>query len=138
MAYGKMTSALLHRFVGTPGGSVGTTTQLGDIPMWFAAFSANPLTAPDPLTVEVLGATIVRPQAAWAAFGLTGLVNSADVEFLALPAGSHLAAVGLFDAEVNGTLMAADTLDTPLDFPVGGAWVLPAGEYFLGFDLVGL
>lgn len=135
-SYGRMTPNLLARLVGTVGAGV-PTQQLVDIPMWFALFNADALVAPDPLTIEIGSGAYTRPAAAWTNYGTTGLV-CVDIVFHAIPASSHIACVGLFDAETNGNLLAADSLDTPVDMPLGGTWEIPAGEYFLGFDLTGL
>lgn len=136
MSYGRMTPNLLAKFVGTVGAGV-PAQQLVDIPLWFAVFSADALAAPDPLTIEIGGGGYTRPVAAWTPYGTTGLV-CVEIDFHALPPASHISCVGLFDAEINGNLQAADSLDAPVDLPLGGTWILPAGEFFLGFDLTGL
>lgn len=138
-----MTPNLLARFVGSVGAST-PAQQLVDIPMWFALFSADALAAPDPLTIEIGSGAYSRPVAVWEQYGDTGLVCVTTL-FSSIPAGAHIACVGLFDAAVNGNLLAADIItdpDTgapvPVDLPLGGSWVLPTGEFFLGFDLTGL
>lgn len=136
MSYGRMTPNLLARFVGTVGSGV-PAVQLVDIPMWFAIFSGDALVAPDPLTIEIGAGGYTRPAAAWTQYSSTGLV-CVETDFHSIPPASHIACVGLFDAEINGNLLAADTLDTAVDLPAGGTWVLPDGEFFLGFDLTGL
>lgn len=139
---GRMTSHLLHRIVGHPGGTVPSIAQLTDIPVWWGLFYDNPLVVTDPTTVEILGGTYERPEHTvpgdWDAFGLTGLVNSIDVEFLNIPPGNSIHAVGLWDDDTGGKLLGADVLDDPVNFPDGGSWVLPAGDFYFGFDIVGL
>lgn len=134
MSYGTMTPYLLHQLVAGP------ATALIDIPMWYGLFFSDPAVASDPLAVEILGAGYNRPEASWSAYGDTGLVAAADVPFLGLPAGTHAVSIGLFDADINGHLLASDNFDPSevIDLPTGGSWVMPSGEFFLGFDLTGL
>ena len=140
MAVGRMTPYLLSQFVGTPGGSSITVPQLADIPMWFGMCFADPFTVGDPLTVEILGDGYDRPDAVWDSYGDTGLVTLEETAFLSLPVGTLGVAIALFDADVNGNMLAAANLDPGdyIDLPDGGAWIMPAGEFFLGFDLVGI
>lgn len=139
MPYGTMTPFLLSKFVGGPGG-VTTFTQLYDLPMWFGLFIADPRPSATPAALEVGGPLYHRPVASWETFGLTGLVNDIDIEFIGLPVDTNANAIGLWDAEVNGNLLAGDLFPegAGVDLALGGRWILPAGEFFLGFDLTGL
>lgn len=138
MAYGKLSQWYLSQVVGQAGGVITIMPQLVDTAINFALFTADPLVAADPLTVELQGGTYGRPDAVWSQFNPTGLVNRDDISFQGIPAGAIVTSVGVFDAVVNGHLIGADNFDSPLSFPTGGSWELPAGEFFLGFDLTGL
>lgn len=138
MAYGKISQWYLSQIVGQVGGAVVPVTQLVDVAANFALFTADPLVAADPLAVEIQGGTYGRPDAAWTQYNPTGIVNRDDIGFYGIPAGIVVTSVGVFDDVVNGNLVGADNFDTPLTFPTGGSWQLPAGEFFLGFDLTGL
>ena len=37
----------------------------------------------------------------------------------------------------NGELMASDLFPEPVDYPSGGTWVLPIGEFAIGFNAPG-
>jgi hypothetical protein len=56
------------------------------------------------------------------------------VVFSGIPIGAHVAGLAVFNADFNGDLLASDLLPEPVDYPSGGTWVLPIGEFALGFN----
>jgi hypothetical protein len=104
---------------------------------WLSLVAADPFTVGDPLTVEVVGGSLARQQGVWVRTSATLLTLDETVVFHGLPPGARVAGVAGFDDDVNGHLLFADLLDTPQDFPSGGTFVLPAGEYVLGIDVPG-
>lgn len=139
MPFGTMTPFLLSKFVGGPLGEP-FAFPLYTMPMWFGLFIADPRPSADPAALEVGGPLYHRPVASWETFGLTGLVNDIDIEFIGLPVDTNATAIGLWDAEVGGNLLAGEVFPDGegVDLALGGRWTLPAGEFFLGFDLTGI
>lgn len=101
---------------------------------WMTLVSADPHAVSDPLTVEL---TTTRYLGTWDRTSATSITNSSALSFPGLPAGAHVAGMAAFDAEVNGNLIFADLLDTEEDYPDGGTYVLPTGEYVVGIDVAG-
>lgn len=99
---------------------------------WLTLVSTNPAALSDPLTAEIIGGTLTRHQSTWTRSPLT-LITASAVIFSGIPAGAHVAGVAVFNASFNGLMLASDVLAIPADYPSGGTWVLPAGEYTLGF-----
>jgi hypothetical protein len=109
--------------------------QADDI--WLALVSADPLAVSDPMTVEVVGEALAREQSDWEHTTPTMMTLLNSVLFTGLPPGAHVAGVAGFDAPFNGHLLFSDLLDSPVDFPSGGSYTLPAGEYVIGIDTPG-
>lgn len=101
---------------------------------WMTLVNADPLAVSDPLTVEL---TTTRIEGAWVRTSATSITLTSPLVFPGLLPGAHVAGVAGFDAEVNGNLTFADLLDTAVDYPDGGTFTLPAGEYVVGIDIAG-
>jgi hypothetical protein len=102
---------------------------------WLSIVSADPLVVADPQTSEVVGGTVARMEGSWTRTSATSMTLNSALTFRGLPAGAHVAGVAGFDAEFNGNLLFSDLLDEPVDFPNGGTYVVPAGEYVIGIDI---
>ena len=102
---------------------------------WLALVSANPMTASDPLAVEIIGTVYARQLGIWVRTSPTLLTLDSAVVWTNLVPGTVVAGVAGFDAEFNGNLLFADLLIDPLNYPNGGAYALPSGQYVLGLDL---
>lgn len=114
------------------------TDDLQDRPHWGTLFSADPYTVSEPATVELAGATFARQDGSgmFTRSSTTTLTVTTAVIFRGLEPGAVVAAVGFFDDAFASTLLLHRAmLPAPVDFPSGGTWVLPAGEYVTGFDL---
>lgn len=127
MELGRFTSSYISRWIDA---LVAADTYLSLV-------NADPFTVSDPLTVELSGGGYVRQQlsgAEWTRVDPTLIVNTDSVVWH-VPVGATIAGVAAFEVAVNGTMVFADLLDTPVTMPLGGAWVLPAGELFVGVDV---
>lgn len=110
-------------------------------PKWMAIFSSDPDGLLMPETVEVSGEVYSRQDSIWLRTGAVVLtLNEASI-WRNLPPGSVVAAVGAFDDPFAGELVFSepirdpDTGDpTPISYPSGGTFVLPAGELELRID----
>lgn len=102
---------------------------------WMALVYANPMTAPDPLAVEVIGTVYARQSGIWVRTSPTLLTLNAALVWLNLVPGTVVAGVAGFDAEFNGNLLFADMLPTPKTYSAGGNYSLPSGQFVLGLDL---
>lgn len=96
-----------------------------------ALFSADPMGVSSPATVEVVGQTYARQDSVWTRTGPTTLTLAQPCIWRSLPPGAVVAAVGAFDDPFQGVLLFADLLTPQAEFPSGGTYVLPAGEYVL-------
>jgi len=108
--------------------------------LYLALFFTDPQTVSDPLSVEVVGGVYSRQLGVWTRSAPNVLTLSEAVVFPGLPPGTSLVAVGVFDAAFNGTFIASDLIpapDSPVSYPSGGTYVLPAGQYILGIDVSG-
>lgn len=101
---------------------------------WMTCVSADPLAVADPLTVEL---TTTRQQGTWVRTSASSITLTSALLFPGLPAGAHVAGVAAFDVAVNGNLLFSDLLVVEVDFPNGGTFTLPAGEYVVGIDIAG-
>lgn len=106
--------------------------DLDETEKWLTLVSDDPEGAVDPLTVEIIGGTLTRHESLWSRTPLLLTIDSAVV-FSGIPVGAHVAGIACFNADFNGDLLASDLFDTPVDYPSGGTWVLPAGEFAMGF-----
>lgn len=97
--------------------------------------SADPGGSTDPLTVEIVGGTLARQTSIWLRTGPTALTLEVPVLFPGIPPGGHVAGVAGFDAAFNGTMLFYDLFDVAIDYPSGGTFLLPGGEYVLGVDI---
>lgn len=102
--------------------------------LWGAIFHQNPLTN-DPLASEVSGPSYTRPSCPMSRSAYNLLVSLDLLDWPSLPAGTHIAWAGAFDADVNGTLQFAAPLDVAVDLLSGGPFTLPAGELVAGLDV---
>lgn len=101
---------------------------------WLTLVSADPLAVSDPLTVEL---TTTRIQGTWFRTSASSLTLTSPLVFPGLLGGAHVAGVAGFDLAVNGNMLFAGLLSVAVDFPDGGTFTLPAGEYVLGIDVPG-
>ena len=108
--------------------------DLEEAEKWLTLVSDDPEGASDPLTVEIIGGSLTRHQATWARTPLL-LTTTAAVIFSGIPVGAHVAGLAVFDADFNGNLLASDLFPEPVDYPSGGTWVLPSGEFAFGFNV---
>lgn len=104
-------------------------------PKWLTVVSADPLAVSNPLAVEL---ATTRVLGTWVRSSTYAMTLTSPLVFPGLPAGTHVAGVAGFDDTVNGHLLFSDLLDTPVDFPDGGTYTLPAGEYVIGIDIPGV
>ena len=104
--------------------------------LWLTLVSDDPEGVSDPLTVEIIGSTLTRHQTTWSRTPLL-LTTSRSVVFSGIPVGAHVAGLAVFNADFNGDLLASDLFPEPVDYPAGGTWVLPIGEFAIGFSAPG-
>jgi hypothetical protein len=109
--------------------------QLAGMVHWLALVNADPYGVSDPLTVEVLGDLYDRIAPTWERSAPNVLMLADTVYWRNLTPGTRVAGVAGFDAPFNGHMLYADLLDAPIDYPTGGNFILPQGEYFLGVDV---
>lgn len=108
---------------------------------WATGFSQDPHGVADPLAVEIVGGGLARQTTTWTRTGPNTLTLAAPIKLAGLAPGTVLAAIGFFDAAANGNFLAADLFrdavgsPSPIVYPSGGTYVLPAGEYVLGIDV---
>lgn len=102
---------------------------------WLTVVSADPLAVSNPLTVELITTRILG---VWVRSSTYAMTLTIPLVFPDLPSGAHVAGVAGFDAPVNGHLLFSDLLDTPVDFPEGGTYILPGSEYVIGIDIPGV
>ena len=100
--------------------------------LWLTLVSDDPEGVSDPLTVEIIGGTLTRHQTTWSRTPLL-LTTAGSVVFSGIPVGAHVAGIACFNADFNGDLLASDLFPEPVDYPSGGTWVLPTGEFAMGF-----
>ena len=116
----------------------GWIDQLAAMPHWGALFSADPLGVGTPSSVEVPGGTYARQDTSglWTRSSVAVLTLNTACIFRGLPPGASVAAVGFFDSAFGSTgFLHRALLPAAVNFPSGGTWVLPAGEYAAGLDL---
>lgn len=89
--------------------------------LWAALLTQDPRTVQDPLTVELVSSAYSRPEAR------TSSGSRPQIAFLGIPAGATIAAIGLFDAAVNGNLRFIYVLDDPYRFAQGGSIAIAGG-----------
>lgn len=89
--------------------------------LWAALLTQDPRTVQDPLTVELVSSAYSRPEAR------TSGGARPQINFLGIPAGATIAAIGMFDAPVNGNLRFIYVLDEPYQFGKGGSISIPGG-----------
>ena len=106
-------------------------------PKWLTIVAADPQATANPYTAEVSGTALVRVSGTWARTGIGSLTLTSAISFPDLPYGAHVAGVAGFDAATGGNLLFADLLDEPKDYPSGGTYTLPGGQYVVGIDLPG-
>lgn len=103
---------------------------------WMALFHADPLSVVYPAAVEVVGVTYSRQESLWLRAGATILELEDGLVWESLPPGTVVAAVGAFeDAFDSDSFLFRDMLPEPITYHGGGTYVLPAGEFTIGFDL---
>lgn len=104
-------------------------------PTWLGLFASDPFAASDPLMVEHFAPTYSRPPMTFSRTGPRLLTSAAAASWQGLPVGAPVAAIGGFDAPVNGRLrFALPEADDAVIRP-GGLYSLPAGSIYLGVDL---
>ena len=104
---------------------------------FLALFAADPYGVSDPLTVEIISEVYARQAPVYVRTAFNLLTLDEVVVWHSLAPGTSVVAIGGFDNEENGTLLYADVLDTPKNFPTGGTYVLPADEWVVGIDVAG-
>lgn len=116
----------------------GWTDQLVARAHFGALFASDPLGTGSPASVEIAGATYSRQDASglWTRSTARSLTLNAPLVWRSIPPGVSVAAVGFFDTAFGtGGFLHRSMLAAPVGFPAGGSWVLPAGEYAVGFNL---
>lgn len=108
--------------------------QLAVLPMWFGLSNSDPNVS-DPATSELLGSSYTRQKAAFFRAGPYMLLQPADVPFHGLPIDAVVAAITVWDAKFGGNLRAAFVLNTPINFPAGGDYTVPGGQFEIGLDV---
>ena len=108
--------------------------EIEALDIWMAAFSADPEGAGDPALLEIIGGTYVRQTSAWTRTSALTLTLASPVIFSGIPPGGVIAAIGGFDDAFAGTFLFSDLLPDPESYPSGGTYVLPAGEFVVGFE----
>jgi len=104
------------------------------IDKYLALFADDPL-AGDPLAAEIVGGIYARQLSSWTRSSDYALTLAAGVLWRSLVPGTVVRAVGAFDAAFNGNLLFRTLLVTPVEYPSGGTYPLPAGEYVVGLDV---
>lgn len=111
----------------------GWVDELAAKTIFLALFSADPAGSSNPAALEIIGGVYARQDTLWTRTSPSLLTLNEDAIFRNLPPGAAVAAVGGFDAAFNGNLLFSDVLAEPLSFPVGGTYIVPAGQYAVGF-----
>ncbi len=88
-------------------------------PLWGGLLNQDPITVQDPLTVELVSRVYSRTEA------YNGSVWF-EMIFFSIPAGSSIAAVGFFDAPINGSMRFARVFPEPYIFAKGGSMTFSA------------
>jgi hypothetical protein len=102
---------------------------------WMTLFSADPDGLAIPTTVEISGDVFARQESLWTRTGPATLTLAEVVRFRNLPPGTVIAAVGAFDGPLSGTIVFSDPVaPEPLEYPSGGTFTIPAGEYELRIE----
>lgn len=108
--------------------------QLSSISLWFGLADADPNVS-DPATAELIGASYTRALASFAAIGPYALLQPSDIRFSGLPIDAVVAAVTVWDAKIGGNMRAAFVLTSPINFPAGGDYTVPGGQFEIGLDV---
>lgn len=108
--------------------------ELSSISLWFGLSDSDPNVS-DPATAELIGASYSRMIAGFTAIGPYALLQPADIVFSGLPMDAVVAAVCVWDAKIGGNMRAAFVLSTPLNFPAGGDYTIPGGQFEIGLDV---
>ena len=101
---------------------------------YLALFASDPLVG-DPLAAEIVGGIYARQDSVWTRSTDYALTLTEGVLWRSLVPGTVVRAVGAFDAAFNGNLLFRTLLDAPVEYPTGGTYPLPAGEYVVGIDV---
>lgn len=99
-----------------------------------ALCATSPL-AGDPLAAELTGGEYHRWEMPMTRTAFNLLANSTLIVWWNLPPGAHISWLAAFDAHINGNLVAAAPIPTPIDLPEGGTYTLDPLEFVMGLDV---
>ena len=111
--------------------------------LYLSLFTADPYAVSNPLTVELIGTSVVRQPTSWLRTSPYSIELEHDVYFRAIPPETSVVAIGAFDAEVNGNLLFRDLMSQngvtaqPIYFGTGGSYGIAAGQMVVGIDIPG-
>ena len=101
---------------------------------YLALFASDPLIG-SPYAAEIVGGIYARELSEWTRTSDYSMTLAAGIVWRSLVPGTVVRAVGAFDAAFNGNLLFRTLLDTAIEYPAGGTYPLPGGEYVIGIDV---
>lgn len=109
-------------------------TDLRNTRLWAGLLTGAPSSAQDILVLEVGGSVYRRPELSLRTANPRLLVTNTATAFVGIPEQTTVYAMAVLDDPYNGNLIGYFPLPAPRPFPLGGQYVIPAGELFLGFQ----
>lgn len=108
--------------------------------LYLSLFTSDPFSVDNPMSVELIGTSVVRQPSLWRKSSSTTIELENDVFFRAIPPETTVVAIGAFDASVNGNLIFRDLFNqngrfVPLYFSTGGALTIPEGQFIVGLEI---
>lgn len=108
--------------------------------LYLSLFTSDPFSVDNPMSVELIGTSVVRQPSVWRKSSSTTIELENDVFFRAIPPETTVVAIGAFDAAVNGNLIFRDLFNqagrfVPLYFSTGGALTIPEGQFIVGLEI---
>lgn len=101
---------------------------------YLALFATDPLIG-NPYAAEIVGGIYSRQLSLWTRTSDFAMTLSEGVLWRSLVPGTVVRAVGAFDAAFNGNLLFRSLFNEAVEYPAGGTYPLPAGEYVIGIDV---
>lgn len=111
--------------------------QVESMSIWIGLCFSDPFAVANPLTVEIQSGGYARVPTGWSRTSSNILTMSSEAVIRGLAPGDVVAAVTGWDSAYNGSMVFSDLLPTPLSYPSGGTYLLPASEYVIGIDVAG-
>lgn len=101
---------------------------------YLALFASDPLIG-NPYAAEIVGGIYARELSVWTRTSDFAMTLTEGIVWRSLVPGTVVRAVGAFDASFNGNLLFRSLLPATIEYPAGGTYPLPAGEYVIGLDV---